>query len=120
MLDPRPTLLLCSHRLDEIRNLVDRVVALEEGKVDHDGPATQYFAATGRSVVELRTHNGRASTFLLEHGFQQSGTGWWRTTIGTASRGELVREVSDRLGTELEDIVVRDVEESRSGPETRR
>jgi ABC-2 type transport system ATP-binding protein len=34
------TLLLCSHRLDEVRRLVDRVVVLEEGRIVLDAPVT--------------------------------------------------------------------------------
>ncbi len=34
------TLLLCSHRLDEVRRLVDRVVVLEDGRVTLDAPVT--------------------------------------------------------------------------------
>ena len=33
---PAPTLVLSSHRLDELRSLVDRVVVLTEGRVAHD------------------------------------------------------------------------------------
>lgn len=36
----RATLLLCSHRLDEVRRLVDRVVAIENGRITLDSPVT--------------------------------------------------------------------------------
>lgn len=43
-LDPEVTLLLCSHRVEELRHLAARVVALEEGRVTFDGPAAEYLA----------------------------------------------------------------------------
>lgn len=43
-LEPDVTLLLCSHRVEELRHLAARVVALEEGRVTFDGPATDYLA----------------------------------------------------------------------------
>lgn len=43
---PAPTLLLSSHRVDEIRPLVDRVVVLADGVVTYDGPADRFLADT--------------------------------------------------------------------------
>jgi ABC-2 type transport system ATP-binding protein len=40
----RSTLVLCSHRLEEIRHLVHDVVALNEGRVAHSGPAAAWLA----------------------------------------------------------------------------
>ena len=36
------TVLLCSHRLDELRELTTHVVALEEGRVAFDGPVAEH------------------------------------------------------------------------------
>ena len=44
-LDADVTLLLCSHRVEELRHLATRVVALEEGRVTFDGPAAEYLVA---------------------------------------------------------------------------
>jgi ABC-2 type transport system ATP-binding protein len=41
---PTPTLLLSSHRVDEIRPLVDRVVVLADGAVTFDGPVGDFLA----------------------------------------------------------------------------
>jgi ABC-2 type transport system ATP-binding protein len=44
-LDADVTLLLCSHRVEELRQLATRVVALEDGHVSFDGASAQYLAA---------------------------------------------------------------------------
>jgi ABC-2 type transport system ATP-binding protein len=40
--DPAPTVLLSSHRLEELRNLVDRVVVLDEGRITFDDALTSF------------------------------------------------------------------------------
>jgi ABC-2 type transport system ATP-binding protein len=44
---PGTTLVLCSHRLEELRHLADYVVALEEGRVAYEGPAVDFLASQG-------------------------------------------------------------------------
>ena len=39
------TVILCSHRLEEVGHLTDHVLALDEGTVRYDGPAAGYVAA---------------------------------------------------------------------------
>jgi ABC-2 type transport system ATP-binding protein len=41
---PPPTLILSSHRLDEVRHLVDRVVVLADGKVTFDDRLDRFLA----------------------------------------------------------------------------
>ncbi len=43
-------LVLCSHRRDEVAQLVDRVVELSEGVVLRDGPADEVLAAAGSAL----------------------------------------------------------------------
>lgn len=47
------TLLVCSHRLEELERMVDQVVALEEGRVVYDGPAAPYLAEAPREDGRL-------------------------------------------------------------------
>jgi len=47
------TLLLCSHRLEEIRNLVDHVVSMEEGRIVQEGPTAE-FLRDNLSTLEAR------------------------------------------------------------------
>jgi ABC-2 type transport system ATP-binding protein len=50
VLDPEPTLLLCSHRLEEIRPLVEQVLVLDEGRLAHAGPIEAFLALPGSMV----------------------------------------------------------------------
>ncbi len=47
-LAPDATLLLCSHRLEEVRQLVDHVLMLAEGRLVYDGPAARFLASALR------------------------------------------------------------------------
>ena len=44
-LPPSTTVILCSHRLEEVSHLTDHVLALHEGRVRYDGPAAGYVTA---------------------------------------------------------------------------
>lgn len=46
-LDPRTTVIVCSHRFEEVRPYVTRVIELGEGQVARDVAATEYGLATG-------------------------------------------------------------------------
>ncbi len=50
-LDAEVTVLLCSHRVEELRHLATRVIALEDGRVTFDGPAAQYLQSAGSPAV---------------------------------------------------------------------
>lgn len=50
---PETTVLLCSHRLDEIRSLTDRVLALRDGACVYHGPAEAYVADHDIVATEL-------------------------------------------------------------------
>lgn len=48
------TLLLCSHRFEEIRHLADHVIALEDGRVTWDGPARDFLPLRPRAQEVAR------------------------------------------------------------------
>jgi ABC-2 type transport system ATP-binding protein len=104
------TLLLCSHRLDEMRHLVDHVVSLEEGRVRFDGPAADYLRERALSVIEVRLRNGSESDWLRELGFHAGQSGWWRQTVNQGRKLELLPELARDLGGRLDNLHVRDLE----------
>jgi ABC-2 type transport system ATP-binding protein len=105
------TLILCSHRLEEIRSLVDHVVALEEGRLIYDGDATRYLAQRVGSLLEVRVAGADpGARWLAEHGFSPGANGWWSRSVDRDAKLALVPEALGALGAALVDLVVRDVD----------
>lgn len=103
------TLLLCSHRLEEIRPLVERVLALDEGRVAYDGDAAGFLDARALSVVEVAVEEGAAPS-LLRRGFRRGAGGWWVRSVARGEKPDLVRELLRELGPALRDLNVRELE----------
>ena len=53
-LTPDVTLVLCSHRVEELRQLAAHVVAMDDGRIAFDGPAADYLATASASTVAPR------------------------------------------------------------------
>lgn len=104
------TVVLCSHRLDELRTMVDRVVSLADGRLVHDGPATAYLARHTHTVLEVLPRDASADAWLAARGFIATNAGWWTRTTSHAEKLELLPEVVQTLGPRLADLVVRDLE----------
>jgi ABC-type multidrug transport system ATPase subunit len=114
----KATVILCSHRLDELRSLVDHVVVLAEGRVTHDGPASAYLAGRLAAVIELR-YRGGAPGWLVEHGFRPGLGGWWTRAVSPADKLALVPAALAALGAGVEDLVVRDADRLELDSEVR-
>ncbi|HTM23197.1 MAG TPA: ABC transporter ATP-binding protein [Kofleriaceae bacterium] len=108
-LAPRATVVLCSHRLEEIRALVDHVVALDDGKVVYDGPAVDYLEARVASVLELLV-DGEAPAWLADHGFTAQAGGWWTRSASQAEKMRLLPAAVAALGAGLRNLTVRDLD----------
>jgi ABC-2 type transport system ATP-binding protein len=104
------TSILCSHRLDEMRHLVDHVVCLEEGRVRFDGPAESYLRTRALSVIEAQIGAGEDGAWLAGLAFRPGHGGWWRRTVDQAAKVELLPRLAERLGGELVNLHVRDLE----------
>lgn len=103
------TLILCSHRLEEIRPLVDHVIALDEGVVAYDGPAAEYLARRVGTLLELR-YRGPDPSWLVARGFAAGADGWWSKSVDRDAKLALVPAALAALGSGLADLVVRDVD----------
>ncbi|MEZ6038075.1 MAG: ABC transporter ATP-binding protein [Planctomycetota bacterium] len=109
------TILLCSHRLDEIRRLVDRVVVLEEGRLVWSGHAAGYLDEHAVAVVEVHAEGEQAHAWLGERGFLRGPTGWWSRTLPVRERAGLLRDLSRTLNGAVRDVTARDVERLEPG-----
>ncbi len=103
------TVILCSHRLDELRTMVDRVVALSEGRVAHDGAAAAYVRSRTQTVIEVLAEPG-AGPWLAAQGFTPTSGGWWSRGLDHDDKLRLLPELVTTLGARLRDLVVRDLE----------
>ncbi|MCB0219497.1 MAG: ABC transporter ATP-binding protein [Chrysiogenetes bacterium] len=107
------TLVLCSHRVEEVRHLVGRVVALEGGRLVADGPVEQFVASLGRAVIELRVSepSGELATWLAERGFRKLSGNRYTVFVEWQTKLDAVRELMTRWGGEIEDLIVNDLHE---------
>jgi ABC-2 type transport system ATP-binding protein len=105
------TVILCSHRLDELRAMVERVVVLEDGRVTHDGAADAYVTDHTCSVLEvlLAGEARAAAAELAADGFAPTSGGWWRRTVDHDEKMRLLPRIT-ALSGHLRDVVVRDLD----------
>jgi ABC-type multidrug transport system ATPase subunit len=106
------TVLLCSHRLEEIRHMVDHVIALEDGRVVYHGAAPAYLDARTVTVVELELDpaSAEAARWARAHGFAPAHSGWWTVTVASAQKLPLLNRAIAELGGRLRNVCVRDHE----------
>ena len=102
------TVLLSSHRIEEIRHLVDDVVVLGEGQVRRFERAAKYLSRQASSVIELRVREGADGPWLQSLDFVPRGEGWWtRPTAGHDKMDVLGRIAAHQ--PDIEDVMVRDL-----------
>lgn len=104
------TVLLCSHRLDEIRRLVDRVVVLDEGRIAWQGAAETYLAEHAEAVIEVRADGAPAAGWLTANGFTAGLAGWWSRALPVGQRARVVADIGQQLNGQVQDLMARDVE----------
>lgn len=107
------TVLLCSHRLDEIRRLIDCVVVLEEGRLAWQGPAADYLDEHAEAVIEVHVDGEQAGAWLQARGFIRGAAGWWSRSVRTRERATLLAEIGRSLNGQLRDVLAHDVERLR-------
>ncbi|MCC6750143.1 MAG: ABC transporter ATP-binding protein [Deltaproteobacteria bacterium] len=108
------TVLLCSHRLEEIRHLVDHVAVLDNGWLAEQGPVERFLDVRARSLVEVQLRNGRQNDRHAERlaalGFRPAFSGWWVKDAARPEKMSLLATLHAELGEELLNLIVRDLE----------
>ncbi|MBK9303949.1 MAG: ABC transporter ATP-binding protein [bacterium] len=104
------TLLLCSHRLDEVRHLVQHVIVLEEGRLAWQGPIADYLRGSAHSLIEVQTSAAPAAAWLGARGFAPGGAGDWSRILTRAEGLAVLREMFAALEGSLSSVHVRDLE----------
>lgn len=112
------TLVLCSHRVEEVRHLVGRVVALEGGHLVADGPVEQFVASLGRAVIELRVNepSRELAAWLAERSFRKLSGSRYTVFVEWQTKLDTVRDLMARWGGEIEDLIVNDLHELQIVP----
>jgi ABC-2 type transport system ATP-binding protein len=116
-LDARPkhhVTVLCSHRIDEVRQLVDRVVELEEGRVRRDASVDELLADRQRFRIEVslaKTAGDVVRVFLLEHGFVAAGAVRFETLVTQSDKVAIVARLVREHGTAISDLSVYHVDD---------
>jgi ABC-type multidrug transport system ATPase subunit len=104
------SLVLCSHRLDEIRPLVDHVLLLEEGRLAYQGPAREFLERSALAILEVSVEGEEAEAWLAARGFRRSPAGIWRRSVDPAQKMKLLPELVRELGPRLRNLNARDLE----------
>lgn len=107
------TLILCSHRLEEVRHLVDHVVSMQDGAIAYDGAAEGFLSQRALSVIEVSLDAGAEADWLVEQGFRQGvrgDAGRWLRTVTRAGKMQALAGVTERFGSRLKDLNVRELE----------
>ena len=119
-LAPDASLVLCSHRLDEIRPLVDHVLLLEEGRLAYQGPARAFLERSALATLEARVEGEEAEAWLAARGFRRARAGVWRRTLHPTEKMKQVSELVRELGPRLLDLNARELDSLELGPPERK
>lgn len=104
-------LVLCSHRVDEVQHLVERVVQLDEGRVVSDASLSQTLARLRGFRVDLTFRappsSDEAAT-LLARGFVASGPTRFHGEFSEVDKVEVVSRLVATWGPRLLDLSLQD------------
>jgi len=109
------TVILCSHRLEEVRLLVDHVLVLDEGRLVYDGEAAPILDASLTSLVEVRAEGEAASLWLRSRGFRLGSGAWWVRATTPTEKLTLLPELVRALDGALLDFSVRELDSLELG-----
>ncbi len=110
------TVVLSSHRLEELRHLVDRVLVLREGALDFEGTTESLAAAADLETLEVRASQPGGAAFLTARGFTPTAGAWWFKAVDRAEKLRILPELAVRLGGDIVDFQVKDGERVGSAP----
>lgn len=99
---------LCSHRIEEVRQLVDRVVELRDGRVARDVGLAEVIEDLHAFRVEVALSAGAedAAAFLKARGFAPSGPGRLAARVPQREKLELVTRLLKEHGDAITDLSV--------------
>ena len=104
------TLLLSSHRLEEVSHLVEGVIALDGGRITFDGPVEAFLRTRSHGVLEVWVRGDSDGDWFKARGFVHGHGGSWLRVVSREEKLMLVRELTAKCNGHLTNLVVRDLE----------
>jgi ABC-type multidrug transport system ATPase subunit len=101
-------LVLCSHRVDEVRHMVDRVIELRDGRVSRDASISDLLDDLRSTRIEVKASGAACITFLLDRGFQRIGEGRFGGTFHQAEKLELIGDLLELHNSSVVDLSIFD------------
>lgn len=107
---PDAVLVLCSHRVDEVRHLVDRVIELRDGRVVRDAPIAELLGdlRSTRIEVKIREVHGAVEAWLSDRGFAAVARCRWSGTFRQDEKLDLVSDLMRRHEASVVDLSIFD------------
>lgn len=105
---PSSIVVLCSHRIEEVQQLVERIVEFEDGRVVRDAPLAEVLRSIKGFRIEVTVRSGDApvKTELAARGFVQRAQGRLVLEVDQAEKMEWMHELFTKHQSELSDIAV--------------
>ena len=104
---------LCSHRVEEVRALVDRVVELADGRLVRDIPVADVLAdlRAFRIEVAVDEHATQARVVLRARGFSPAGPGRLALEVSQSEKIAVVTRLLEDHGAAISDLSVSPVDD---------
>ncbi|MEO6418819.1 MAG: ABC transporter ATP-binding protein [Polyangiaceae bacterium] len=109
-------LVLCSHRIEEVRQLVDRVIEMKDGRIARDEPVRELSGEqrTFRVEVALRQVADAAKSFLRSNGFEVIGAGRFGSLVSEQAKVDVVARLLRLHQDDILDLSICQVEDGAS------
>ncbi len=104
------TVILASHRPDELRSLVDHIALLREGSVAYHGDARSFLEKSSQTVVELRCELDVDQSWLRELGFNRVHPQQWIGIFSAQDKSQVLGDLGWRGRDSVLDLIVHEVE----------
>lgn len=113
---------LCSHRIEEVRQIVGRVVELADGRVARDASLSDMMRDLRAFRVEVALSEGASevAAILEARGFRRSGLGRLAIQVAQDEKVELVTRLMREHGDALADLTVVPIDDLRSAAPARK
>jgi ABC-2 type transport system ATP-binding protein len=104
---------LCSHRIEEVRLLVDRIVEMKDGRIARDAPLSEIMADLRAYRVEVALRSGAmlAERDLRARGFTACGLGRFSIDVVQAEKIELVTQLLKEQAGAIADVSILPIED---------